>query len=1129
MTSGRIYSRLVLCVLGLVCAGALLIRLEGMYWPRLHPDEPVIGAWLDQSAQGLYSKDRVYPNGFFTLARPWVVLDRALCLLSRQFDYFSGRSDRMRNLSVDGIALGRWINVFAGALACVPIFLMVARMTRAPWAGLFAACLAGFAQYAVEHSHYAETDVSALLTLAVALWLFTVARDTGQVGWFAGAALAGGFAAGTKFTLLALAPLLIIEAVIVAWHRFPAVAWQKRGGWIVSGLLLFGAGFVIANPAVLLDGKWFWNGLGAEQRRVFAETALNLGPLGAQPFVKQLHHIMRLGNDALTLGYPWLALIAVGLPCLALRVYRRYWTLLILFPLTIAYYWVFMAPWVRSQEFLFFLPSLAAIAALPLVAIWRARRPLSRGCVIIIAAIAIAVNGCNGWRSAALFGWKDTRLMAAEWLHGRLPQTSSLAAEAYAEAACIETLVPPTCIRKIEHNGLELLQTKGVDYLLRASSITGRGNRHPLTGALYPEPANNLKAFMAGSELLCSWAPLPPQGWATFVSPQIDLYGLKRFIPDITLEIELPQPALIVNGDQNTVGRQTFGPLGHRLGCAITLLVDCFPQTIAVAGPMPLDQPVFLVLTTAERAAVIRVRGFGLSRKITLNPYDTAIVPLQRSGKTCSQPPFERIVLAADPVKDVLYIPCYARIVYSAAEAARLCLDTAREDRITKYLSPEQMEQALKPAEQYIIATRLGLWPLADKIEPRIAALRDKIGQGLEAGNKAVCLNGNSGYYYDQFARARLQQPFDSADGEPQQANLPPRLKVLDLELTQRNDTTRAGRQPAQLRPYCRSLPLPVLLARSKCELAGEVMIKTKEDIKVIALALAGHPSLRASGHELELCAGHWTNFSFTLNPGVETQPQLMFSSPAPAQVCLRNMEVRWNMASVLESVQSEMTMAMLRHSLHKANWQKAAGQLAALDSKTRNANEIEVLQMQFKCADALNDASLRRATSARLLAIAPGHFLALAAMAAEDALVAGIARPLQGNLGQTLIFAPWIKLVGFSFDPGKREACCVFESLRNDTPGLAVTFWLNRRGTWRRKQTQPLGGRELSEGERVAITVKLNEEFGPEPDLKKLGLGVETDVMWHAGAIPSADGPVVPFSLLCAHGAQKADVQSAK
>ena len=730
MTVNMQSSKICLFLLFVVCIGAFLIRTEGVKWPKLHPDEHVIGIWVEKSSQNIYIKDRVYPNGFFMLARPFVFAGKALIRLNERFDYNCGKLDRVRSVQLDGICFGRWFNVWAGTLLCVIVFLFVSRLACSQWAGLFAAGLMGFAQYVVEHSHYAETDMVALVILTVALWLWVIVRDTSGMRWFIAAAFVSGFAAGTKFTLAALMALVLVESVLFAKRRLTVGWWKPLMGAVCLGILLFGAGFIVANPAVLLDFKWFWAGMAVEKQRVFSETMLNLGSLGAQPGVKYLHHLWCFYGNAVTLGWPWIALIAAGLPCVALGRARRYWSVLILFPAVFAFYWIFMAPWVRSQEFLLFLPSFAALAVLPLVALWRSNYFTGRVLVLIIALIALVANCGGGLRVANLFGWKDTRIQAMEWLQINLQPESRIAAEFYAEAACPATLNPPLAIRKIERDSVKPLIDYGADYLLRAASVSGRGLRHPLTGELYPEPDANLKQFMAGSTLLCSWAPLPPQGSATFSSPVIELYGMKHFVPTISLHAELPQPALIVNAGQNPAGRETFCPIGRQLGCKKALLIDRLPQTIAIGGPEPLNKPVFLVLNTMERPAVINVRGFGSRHKVFLEPYDTAVVLLKRPTWRPRAEPFEKITLKAERVKDILYIPCFARVAFTVDEVVRIFLDTAREDKIAEYFSEELLERELSPDLKYIISTKLGLWQMAECNPGRARAL---LRQGYQA------------------------------------------------------------------------------------------------------------------------------------------------------------------------------------------------------------------------------------------------------------------------------------------------------------------------------------------------------------------------------------------------------------
>jgi len=115
--------------------------------------------------------------------------------------------------------------------------------------------------------------------------------------------------------------------------------------------------------------------------------------------------------------------------------------------------------------------------------------------------------------------------------------------------------------------------------------------------------------------------------------------------------------------------------------------------------------------------------------------------------------------------------------------------------------------------------------------------------------------------------------------------------------------------------------------------------------------------------------------------------------------------------------------------------------------------------------------------------------------------------------------------------NPNGLKVRCVWESQKNETPPMAVSFWIRRHGKWRKKQVHllsdpfdgfdklPAGklraGRQwLAKGERVAVEVKLNEAFaGYTPDT--IALGLETAVQWHPGALPVAGSrePVVPFA----------------
>ena len=109
------------------------------------------------------------------------------------------------------------------------------------------------------------------------------------------------------------------------------------------------------------------------------------------------------------------------------------------------------------------------------------------------------------------------------------------------------------------------------------------------------------------------------------------------------------------------------------------------------------------------------------------------------------------------------------------------------------------------------------------------------------------------------------------------------------------------------------------------------------------------------------------------------------------------------------------------------------------------------------------------------------------------------------------------MKLVGFAMNPNGPKVQCVWEATKNETPPMAVSFWIRRHGEWRKKQVRPLSDRQwLAKGERVTVEVKLNEAFaGYTPET--IALGLETDVPWHPGALAvlGSREPVVPLSEL--------------
>ncbi|NLB59753.1 MAG: phospholipid carrier-dependent glycosyltransferase, partial [Lentisphaerae bacterium] len=1087
----------------LICLTAFLLRSEGILWPKLHPDEHPIGNWIERTAHSGYIADKVYANGFFVLARPVQCAARAWQYIRHQMAYHVGAAEQPPEPAFVSILFARWFNVWLGTLTCLFLYGLVARISGSGPAGLWAAALWAWAQYPVEHSHYGETDIAMVFMLTAALWLWAEGSARRSWPWLGAAAITSGFAAGTKFPLMILYGLVLVLGLMHGRRTTTRARALALGlVCVVIGTGLFLWGFIIANPLVVKDWAGFQAGLDWEQRRVYHEPVLNLGLLHAQPYLKNFLHIKSLWQMFQTLGWGWMLLALVGLPCAWLKPYRRFWPVLLLFPALYAFYWIVTAPWVRTQEFMNYLPVLAAWAALPLVILWQGRHRAWRWLVLVLACVALLLNAWNGWRVAALFGWPDTRLLACTWLEEHLPAEAVLASERYAEAAC-PSEQQSIMIYKVERDGRGPLQAQGADYLLRSATIAGRGLQHPLTGQRYPEPQRRFDDFLEHSERLGAWGTRAPDQLATFLSPTIELWGLRRFYPQQVLNLELAQPLFLSNAHQSETGQQTFWPIGHKLGSATGLLIDRYPRMIAIGGPSNAPAPVYLLLNTQERGAQVQVRGYGQRRTVSLAPYALAVVPLARAGELFSSQPFERITLRAVSVRGITYIPCYARVAFSPAEVARLCCDLGRPEAFWQCFTDADLVGLPEALQRYQLAVCAGRWDLAEQL----VAVAEKASGALPAARRAepasLRLNDNSGYYYNELARLRLQPSSQQSLWRDafSRERFQKRVLVDRISL--------AATPAAEPGAYQGALVLPVRLASGQYELRGEWLARAGLTSQPATITIEGS-LLTQTIWQVSLpsnAPAAWTAFTLPLTAHTEFQPHIMLRAAAPLQLYLRNLELHWSLGSALESKQRAWALARAAHALQRG---QSALALAILEHQGAGyvAQDIELHQLRFQALQGvLEPGAPQLAAAARnVLALAPADYRCLKLLAETDPGSRLKAEALTGNLAAPLICGRFLALVGCAFDPQTRELSCLVEILENETPPLALALWERKQGTWRKRQSAALSSRpRLQRGERVALVIKLNERFGPVLNVHAIGLGVETDVEWHPGALPLA------------------------
>jgi 4-amino-4-deoxy-L-arabinose transferase-like glycosyltransferase len=1066
-----------------IVLAAVALRSAGIDWPHLNPDEHQIAAWLDYTTDHSFVKDRVYPNGFFELARPARYLALRWHDLSNHLAYRTGQADAIPPPMLDQILFGRWLNVVLAALTCLILFFLGKRVTGSAMGGFIAAALLAFHPYHVQHSHYAETDVAMVFTLTVALWLWAVVSDRRHTWLFMLASLATGFATGTKFILVVLLPLVIVYVFLCARGKSRPVA---RGAlYVLGGILLFALGFVLANPGVT-HWKWFILSARHEALRVYSETR-GLGP--GDPREIYAGRVHDLAEGVLSLGYVWITLLIVSIPCLFTRRARRFWPVTVLFPALYLFYCAEEAPWIRPQEFMNFLPVLGIAAALPLVLLWHARvrkpaRPILRTCALLLSLAMVGFVAEESISIASLFGWQDTRLLAQTWLDLHGPGNRTAGVEIYTNPAFEKTFAHIVEIEKIERCGIDFPLAKNCDYMLRNATMGGRGLWDARTGRRYPEFQEFYDDAMRRSELLKIWAPLPPTV-GTFAGPEIQLYGLRHFTNSVDLDIDLPQPLFLAQS-----GRPTFFEVGHRLGSAQGLEINRHPQIFAVGGPNALTNTLYVILNTEVRPADVRIDGFGKRRWVKLDPFDVRIVPLRRTGSFMTWKKYEVVKVRAKPVQHIGLIPCFLRVAFTPEEAVRICRELGRPDRALELA--ESLPKLRDDAGLYPLAVETEQWALADRLESEARKTYETLVKTIEANPSTYRIHGTSGFYYDEFSSLRLYSNHE-AKIHPAGGFVPAGVHAA---YPRADETGRTDRATAEI-------ALPVRLPQGRYEVRGLVAAeadRVSESSAGTFQLLDDAGAVLISDSLSNVLSRSWISFSASHDVSHEKTPVLVVDSSKPITLYFKEIEIDWTVQSGLEASRRDLATALARHQAHRGNVDEALSLLKALPEKSSDARALI-----FECRG-------RKQSAKELLEVSPQHYEAIRLLAESDPKYAAPAESMKSNLEKPLVFPPLVALVGFSTDPASRRLHGVFEILRDNTPPLDLVLLKKKRGSWREFQKIPLGETRIrNRGERAFVDVQVDSG---SLDPARLAFWIQTSTPWQPGILPIAGSKdqQVPF-----------------
>ena len=1084
-------------ILALIVVTAISLRSEGLFRPlTMHPDESPILEFMENTIEQGWLKGTTYPGGFFVMAegarrisehvwfRPW-----------QQLLFHLGAVDRPE-LQLPPLEFGRVFIICLSALTVLLIYLLCRQVSGSRAAALFGATCFAFAAYPIEHSHYLESDIAMVAMLALSLWLWARYADKPHWSGFAGAALATGYAVGTKTTLVFLVPAVVIFALRRNPDAPPGPR-QRRSGPLalrmLAGLVLVALGFVWSTREAL-NFSHYLDALRRTGAGAYSETIGILGPAHAEPWARQIYLLRLLWHFLGSVGAGWLLLAAAGLPLLFTRERRRFWPVTLLFPALYLYYFIFKAPWARSQEFMNFLPSFAVAAAVAAARLLnlagRSRWKHAGPAVVALVLLALLVPTAQlGVAASSRCGWTDTRNFARSWLMRHLPYDTTITGEFYTSPSTYQVARSEVeVLDKVETQGLPLLLENRVDYLVRNASTKNRGQIDPRTGLDYPDSQAKLDAFRQGAEFLRAWSVIEPEKPSlSFRSPLVELWRLRPASVGPSFDVSLPQPMYA-----EETSRRTFFPVGSKLGAAEGVLIDRYGREFAVAGPEAATKPVFIIISTQGLAVRVHVKGFGRSRTAELPPFDVAVIPLQRPWWSPRFGSYERVRAWTEPQAHVVYLPCWVRVAFDATEAARLLAELGRPDRAWELLQSHGGGSGSDPGLAFRIAVESGNTAAASGLEAAAKAQLRQVDSILRGETAAWRLNGLSAEIHDQFARLR-----------PAVRDVATKLFLLPSADNGggATDSTIGALQSVPLRL---SGPCAVSMeVRARGEAAGKVGRRPDADDGVVELRDAAG-RLLYSGAWSGLAGADFQPLKFSLTGSPRERPITMrWSSPRSGSLEIRNVEVEWKLADLLAARTRELRIAQARWSLSRGATTEALAARAAIPEPGPLDFDVDLRRLDLELARAEGFGERIGSAARRLLERAPAHYGALRALAGVDAPSAAAAAALAGE-DTSVVFGRAAAVRRSEIAGGRLRL--VIEALSDDLPALTVEWREKKFNRWARRDRVPLSPRRaLHAGERVVVELPTGRA-----ELSRVGVSILSDNPHIQGELPARDGLTV-------------------
>lgn len=740
----------------LLFCGIHRFSTRGIEWSiGLAPDELAVANWINAVRTDGYIRSRVYPSGWFQLARvkTWFEIraerrenhDRRRRSQEGSIDSAGSQSRLMipepTAKSTAGIQTGRDLNVILLSSAAVFLFLCALAQRMHPVAALIPGLLVGLHPFVQEHVHYCETDTGLVCFLALSLLAFAFARRNDRsavrLGLFC---FSVGFAVACKYTLV---PLLVLPAIQTAgFLRARPSARTRRGRFGVAvaayalATLVLLAGFTLGTPTLYKDLPFFFSNIHTISGRTYAEIHRILGPYWGLWWAPYALRAGSLVQEAAKLGwiFPIWCAVALGFCFRPPRRDRRFGIPLLMG--ISALFAVIGMPWIRNQEFLPFIVCIAAVSAAPVD--WAIRsfrkRPTRRSitgavAILLLAATTIVSVYGQGERMTSAFHRRETRAECQNWLATTTDGATPIATDSYLGYVAHGSTIPVVSAGYLDEHYPEFLSNpdfaaSGARYFLWNRSFVGRSSqRHPFTRHLIPEAQREHDRFLRECPPLRTWTISDGALRPTFSQPDIELRMLPGENPNegsLSLPFHYPRPNLFRWGGHDLYAGAGAPLLGPRTGIQTVGARRWVRPTIQDS-----DAPVWAVCCMEEgvEEAQIRWERLFTPKRAWLSPGKAQAFRMKSSTHWLQSArdirPGTRLrmrgndqtcLCLTDVTDDAAEVACLLRLHGNAEDAFRLALDEEEPD---ESLQIEGLRAAVaigkKPPESWVTTARAAL------------------------------------------------------------------------------------------------------------------------------------------------------------------------------------------------------------------------------------------------------------------------------------------------------------------------------------------------------------------------------------------------------------------------------------